>query len=283
MAPTSPSKRITVYEPTITGLPPLRQYVANVWSRRQLVWHLARTDMKAQHYDTTMGIVWLVVDPLLMAATFYLIRSVLGSSADPTRNSFLIAHLIMGVLFFYFVRDIVVGVANSMVANKVIILNTAAPRGAFPAVSVVRALFDLIPALIVYFFFHLIMRQPWGWSLVLLPLVIAGLGLFSVGLGLFFAPLVVFFKDFGTLLPYIVRIWMYITPVMFAVAEVPNSLRPVFLANPLYPFFAMLEEIFSGQMVSLGYVLAGLVWIAVSLTVGSVFFLLRERDYAVRL
>src|SRR5689334_19144377 len=66
---------VSVYEPTVTGLPPLRRYFASVWERRPFIWHLARTDMKSQHYDTVLGFVWLVADPLLLAATFYLIRA----------------------------------------------------------------------------------------------------------------------------------------------------------------------------------------------------------------
>lgn len=283
MALTAPSKRLHIYEPTVTGLPPMRLYLWNIWSRRQFIWHLARTDMKAQHYDTAMGVVWLVLDPLLMAGTFYLIRAVLRPGADSVQGAFLVAHLIMGVSFFYFVRDVVQGCANSIVANKIIILNTAAPRGAFPMVAVLRAFLDLIPALLVYFFFHLVLGQPWGMSIIMLPVVVLLMTAFSVGLGLLFAPFVVFFRDFGTLLPYVIRIWMYITPVMFAVSEIPNGLRPVFLANPLYPYFAMLEEIFSGQMISVGYFIAGLAWATVALVVGGILFLIRERDYAVRL
>jgi teichoic acid transport system permease protein len=117
---------------------------------------------------------------------------------------------------------------------------------------------------------------------LLLPLVIAGLGLFSVGLGLFFAPLVVFFKDFGTLLPYIVRIWMYITRSCSPSPRCRTRSARCSSRTRCTPS-SRAEEIFSGQMVSFGYVVAGLAWVVVSLTVGSVFFLLRERDYAVRL
>ena len=62
----------TVYEPTATGLPPLRPYLADLVARRRLIWHLARTDLKAEHYDTAIGQLWVVLDPLLTAAVYFL-------------------------------------------------------------------------------------------------------------------------------------------------------------------------------------------------------------------
>ena len=71
--------------------------------------------MKAQHYDTAGGVIWLVLDPLLMAGTFYIIRLVFGAQGPANQRGLVIANLIMGVTFFYFVRDIVQGGASSIV------------------------------------------------------------------------------------------------------------------------------------------------------------------------
>ena len=80
----------TVYEPTVTGLPPMRAYLAELWDRRRLIWHLARTDLKGKHYDSAIGQLWVILDPLLMAAVYYLLRTVVrpvGSGRPATRSS----------------------------------------------------------------------------------------------------------------------------------------------------------------------------------------------------
>ncbi len=274
---------VSVYEPTVTGLPPLRRYFASVWERRPFIWHLARTDMKSQHYDTVLGFVWLVADPLLLAATFYLIRAVFKSGGSAEQNRYLIAHLIMGVSFFYFVRDVLQGAAQSIQKNRQMVLNTGAPRGVFPMVALARASLDLIPALVVYFLVHAVLRQPWGTSLIMLPFATLLLAMFSLGVGLLLAPAVVFVPDVGALLPYIVRIWMYVTPVMYAASEIPGAVRPLLSLNPLFPFFAMIESIIQGRAPSMGDVTASALWAIGALLVGTIVFLLRERDYAVRL
>jgi ABC-type polysaccharide/polyol phosphate export permease len=280
-APTS--RAITVYEPTVTGLPPLREYFQSVWDRNLFIWHMARTKLKAEHYDTVMGVVWLIVDPLVMAGTLYLVRIVFRSSGPPSQAGRVLASLLMGVSFFYLVRDIVQGCAMSIVQNRQMVLNSAAPRACFPAVILVRSLCDLGPALVVYFFIHALTGQPWGFSLILLPLAIVLLVAFSLGLGLLCAPLVVYFRDVGALLPYLLRVWMYVTPVMFLVTEIPPAWMWLFRLNPLFPFFAMLEQIFAAQWPSPGYLLQCFLWAIGSLLVGCWAFLIRERDYAVRL
>jgi teichoic acid transport system permease protein len=287
MATTNPKRRaITVYEPTITGLPPMQAYLQNLWDRRVFMWHMARTSMKAEHYDTAGGVAWLVIDPLLMAGTFYIVRIVFGAAGPPSQRGFVIANLILGVTFFYFVRDIVQGGASSIVRNTNMVLNTSAPRAVYPCVAVVRAAAELAPAFLVYLFFHAITGQPWGIPLILVPLIVVLLTLFSFGLGLLMAPLVVFFRDTNALLPYIVRIWMYLTPVMFTIwdiAKLQPALRFFFVANPLYPYFAMLEQVFQARWPSPGYLLAGIAWAFVAIAVGGVSFLIRERNYAIRL
>lgn len=272
----------TVYEPSKSGLPPVGPYLAGVWERKELIWHLARTQMKARHYDTMLGKAWVIVDPIVMAFTFFLVRVVFapGSKADA---GFFIAHIIMGVSFFFYVRDIVEGVARCIIGQRGMVLNTSAPRGVFPSVVLVRAVIDLVPTLVVYFGVHLITGQPWGPALILLPVIWALLTLFALGLGLFFAPLTVFYRDTGTLLPYIVRIWLYVTPVMYAVSEIPSSVQPFLMLNPLYPFFYMLESVFRAEWPPIGYFVWGAAWAALTMVVGGIAFMRRERDYAVRL
>ena len=58
----------TVYESTATGMPPLRPYLTELWGRRRFIWHLARSDLKAEHYDSAIGQLWVILDPLLLAA-----------------------------------------------------------------------------------------------------------------------------------------------------------------------------------------------------------------------
>lgn len=281
-ARTLSERRVVVHRPPTGRIPPLGEVLASVWERRFLVWHLTRTDLKGQHYDTALGKLWLVLDPLFMAATFFMLRLVLRPSGASDQG-FFIAHLIMGVSFFFFVSSLVSTTARCIHNNKSLVLNTAAPRAVFPAVTVLTGLVTLVPTVAIYFVVHLILGQPWGVSLVFLPLVILLLTAFGLGFGLAYAPVAVLSPDALSFLPFITRIWLYATPVMFAVSEIPEQVKVVYVLNPLYPSFAMLEQIFTGEMPSPTYMVAAIGWALVAGIGGGYFFLRKERDFAVRL
>jgi teichoic acid transport system permease protein len=276
-------RAVTVYEESKTGLPPMGVYLRGIWDRRPFMWHLARTELKARHYDTALGQVWIILDPLLMAAVYYLLRTVVrpvGGGAD--RNLF-IDHLIWSVFTFQYVTKSLRQGAQSILSNKQMILNTAFPRAIFPIVAVLVSLLDFLPMLLVYFVLHALLGLSFGVSFVTaLPLMVLILTFFNLGCALMYAPLTVFFRDTSALLPYLTQIWTYLTPVLYTVQEIPPRLLAYLQWNPLYPFWAAFEQIYSGRMPDIGYVLWATAWAALFFIVGSIVFLVRERDFAVR-
>lgn len=282
--PSHAPEALTVYEPTVTGLPPLRPYVRGVWERRSLIGEMARTSLKAKHYNSVLGQIWILLDPLLLAAVYLMLRTVIRPIGSASERNFLIAHLIVGIFFFTFTRQSLQTGANSIVGNKTLVLNASFPRAVLPVQAVVQAFLNFLPTLVVYFGIHAFLGRPFAErALVFLPLLILLLTIFNLGCALFFAPLTVFFRDTGSFLSYITRIWFFTTPILYTVAEIPEGIRSILIWNPLFPFFAMLEQIWVGEAPSAGYMLAAAAWAVASFLIGSVVFLLRERDFAVRL
>jgi ABC-type polysaccharide/polyol phosphate export permease len=280
--PTAHSRQVRVYEPTVTGLPPLKEYVRELWGRRPFMWHLARTELKSRHYDTVIGQVWIILDPLLLAAVYYLLRSVVRPAGSPEEQKAIIAHLITGVMFFQYTSHSLQDGARSIIGNQQMILNTAFPRAIFPLVSVVEAFLDFAPTLVILLVVHAVLGQPFGLSLVFLPLILVLLTVFNLGLSLLFGPLTVFFRDTTGFLPYITQIWMYATPVLFTVAEIPANILVYLQWNPLFPFFVCLEQIFAGINPDPSMVLEAACWAFGLFVVGAIVFLAKEREFAVR-
>ena len=273
----------TVYEPTVTGLPPLRPYLTALAQRRRFMWHLARTDLKGEHYDTAIGQLWVILDPLLTAAVYFLFRSVVKPSGGAANRNAILSHLVWAVFFFTYTNNAITGGARSLLQGRQLILNASFPRVALPTVAIVKSLLDFLPTLIVYFVLHAILRQPFGLSLICLPLLIAIQTVFNMGFGMLLAPLMVFYRDTGGFLPYFTRLWLYVTPALYTIAEIPQSLKAYLRWNPLYPLFGALEQVFKGQFPSGGYVLGAAAWACGFFLIGAVMFLARERDFAVRL
>lgn len=271
-----------IYDAPSGVVPPIRPYLRSVWERRHLIWHLSRTGAKAVHYDTVLGRLWVVVDPILTAFTFYIIRIVLIPNSRADAGAW-IAHLIMAISFFSYFRRVFEGTARSIVSNQNMVLNCSAPRGVYPAMILTRAIYDFIPALAVYGLVHVSLGQPITPALVTLPIVFILLTLFGLGLGLALMPSVVFVRDMGEVLPHVARMWMYLSPIMFFVSEVPDKVAKFLVLNPLYPYFDALEHLFWGHMPTVRSMVGCAVWALVASVVGITIFLRKEREFAVRL
>lgn len=280
---TADGRRVTVYEPPTSSLPPLRQYAADVWERRSLMWHMTRSNLKARHYDTVFGQVWLLVDPLLTAAVFYLLRSVIRPVGGPEERNLLVAHLIMAIFFYFYMSDATISGSKSILKHRQLLLNSPFPRAMFPITHVMQSIFDFLPMLGIYTILHVILGQPVGLALLWVPLIFVFLTMFGLGGALLFSTLSVLYRDVGTLLPYFSRIWMYTTPVLYLSAEIPERFRTFLQANPLFPSFASLELAFQNHHPPPQYLLAAAAWGLASLLLGGTVFLLKERKLAIRI
>jgi ABC-type polysaccharide/polyol phosphate export permease len=101
---------------------------------------------------------------------------------------------------------------------------------------------------------------------------------------MFAAAAQVYFRDLTNFLPYFTRVWLYMSPVLYYTEEVPDRFRPILAANPLYPLLGGLSDVVNrGEGLSLQYLAAGAAWAIGVFLAGTLFFISREREFAVRL
>lgn len=279
----SPLRPHAVYQRTRTGLPPLREYVGEIWRRRPFVWHLARTQLKAENYDTAAGQLWIILNPLLMAAVYMFVRTIFRPPSGMDQKD-VIDHLIMGVFLFKFVSSSLMLGARSIYMNRQMVLNTAFPRAIFPIASTTQAFMELVPTMGVYFLVHWYLDQPFTDALVWMPVYLLTFTIFSLGLALFFAPLCVLYRDTAGIVPYLTKVWLFTSPVMYSVAEIPPNLLPYLeWLNPAFAWYAAFEQMFDGQMPDLKYLWMSLGWMTATFLAGAALFLFKERRFAARL
>jgi teichoic acid transport system permease protein len=270
-----------VYEPHVVGLPPLVPYVREAWRRRTFARELARTKLRSQHYNTAFGQLWLVLNPLLLAGVYFMLVDILRGGDSPPG---FFAHLMAGLFAYTFVATAVREGVRSVVSGGRLILNTAFPRVLLPAASVIVALRRFAPTVAVYLPVHIGAGLPIGWHLLwVLPLV----GLLTVmasGLALIVAALQVYFRDLRNFIPYMLRIWLYVSPVLYFADEMPARYRWLLDANPLGQILKAWSDVLNlGQAPTLKGLLVAGAWAFGVLAVGALFFVSREREFAVRL
>ncbi len=270
-----------VYEPHSIGLPPLGPYVREAWRRRSFANELSRTKLRAQHYNTAFGQLWLVLNPLLLACVYFvLVDIVRGGSSRPG----FFAHLVAGIFAYHLVSDAVRDGTKSVVSGGRLILNSAFPRVLLPLASVVSAFKRFLSTVAIYVPLHLASGLSVGpellWAIPLVALLIV----LSSGAAMIVAALQVYFRDLKNLMPYMLRLGLYVSPILYFAEEMPAKYRFLLDLNPLGQLLSAWSDVVNlGQAPSVHQLAVAAAWAGGVFLVGSLFFISREREFAVRL
>ena len=270
-----------VYEPHKVGLPPVGPYLRELWRRREFAFELSRTQLRAEHFNTFFGQLWLIINPLLLAGVYFVLVDILRSGS---RGEEFFAHLMACLFAYYLVQQSLQKGVRSVVSGGRLILNTAFPRVLLPLSSVVTAWKRFLPTIVIYIPVHLITGLPIGWTLLwVVPIALLLLGL-AAGLTTIVAGLQVYFRDLKGFLPYVLRVWLYISPILYFADEVPDRYRPILALNPLAPILTAWSDVLNrGQAPDPADLALGAGWVVAVITIGTLMFMSREREFAVRL
>lgn len=270
-----------VYEPHKAGLPPMGSYLRELWRRRQFAFEMARTTLRAQNFNTVLGQLWLLLNPLLLTCVYFLLIDILR---DHSRGSVFFAHLMAGLFAYNFISTALNQAGRSVTKGGRLVLNTAFPRTLLPLSAVLTSFLRFLPTLVIYAVMHIVAGLPIGPHLLWAIPIFAIIAIFASGMAMLIAATHVYFRDVSSFLPYGLRIWLYASPVLYYYDEVPTHLQRIIALNPLTPMFAAWSEVLNqGHAPSLGFMVWGLAWAVVALVVGGLFFISREREFAVRL
>ena len=274
------STPLQVYEPFKAGLPKLGRYGKSLWSRRTFIKEYSKSELREQHFDSVFGQLWLVINPLLLSAVYFILINIISDSADSERY----VHLTASLFLFYLVANSLTGGVKSVTAGQRLILNTAFPRIMLPISALVIAIFKFLPTLIVFMVIKAIVGSAFTiemlWAIPVLLITI----FLALGLAITISCINVYFRDIASFLPYLTRTLLYLSPILYAAKDIKPSLRFIEIFNPLFPILdSWSRTMVQGEVPHLSSMLQGLAWATGIFFVGTYFFLSREREFAVRL
>jgi len=274
------SAPVVIYEPFRAGMPPLGAYLRALWSRRSFIAEFSRSELREQNYGSVFGQVWLVLNPLLLSGVYFLLIFIIGGHRDLTRYG----HLTACLFLFYLISNSLSGGVKSITAGQRLILNTAFPRIMLPISASVVALFRFAPTLAVFLVIRTLLGLPVSWQMLwALPVILIALFM-GLGMAILISCINVYFRDIASFLPYLTRSLLYLSPILYQVADMSPKLKSVEIVNPLFYLldswsqvmvYAKAPDVFS--------LLHSFIWALAIFIIGTYFFLARERDFAVRL
>jgi lipopolysaccharide transport system permease protein len=207
-------------------------YWRDLWHYRELFLILAWRDVAVRYKQTFIGIAWAVLRPFL---TMVIFTVVFGKIAKlPSDGDVPYALMVFaGMLPWYLFSSALTGCAESVVSNSNLIGKVYFPRIIVPAASVVTALIDFLVSFSILIGVCVWYRFVPSWQILMLPFFVVLALLASLGPGLWVTALNLKYRDFRFVMPFLVQIGLYISPVGFSSAVVPEQWRLLYNLNPM--------------------------------------------------
>lgn len=204
-----------------------------------LLRELVVRDIKVRYRHSALGLVWTVLNPLLMMVVITIVFSTLFKQNIP---NFPIYYL-SGSLIFAFNSESTTTALNSIISNASLIKKVYIPKYLFPLSNVLSGLVNLGFSLIAMFIVMLITDAPFHATLLLLPIPIFYTFLFSVGLGILLSAVTVFFRDIAHFYSVFILAWTYFTPIFYPVEILPDAAMKLMQLNPMYHLVSYMRSI----------------------------------------
>ena len=216
--------------------------LAEIWKNRELLYFFTWRDIKVKYKQTYLGILWVVLQPLLLMLLFYfLFFKTLNIHVGVAYPVYSFAGLILWSLFS-------TGITHSsenLLSSSQIIRKIYFPRLIIPLSSLLTAMIDFLVAFILLFALLIIFRQSISWKAVFcFPIAIIMAVTSSFGFGSLFSALNVKYRDFPYLLPFGIQLLFFSSQIVYSIHSLPGPLSWLLYCNPLngaleifyYPF-----------------------------------------------
>ena len=236
-----------------------------LWAYRELLWVLTLRDIKVRYKQTVLGAAWAIIRPV---TTMVIFSVVFGQLAKMPSDGYPYPIFVYAALLpWTFFASAIGASGQSLVGSAHLVSKVYFPRLIIPLSSIGAGLVDLAVSTAI-----LLLMMLWygvGWSLNLLaaPLLLAGVVFVALGVGTLLSALTVAYRDFTHVTPFLVQIWMYVTPVIFPVSLVPERWQWLLYLNPMTGLIEGFRSAFLGKPFDLG-------GLGISLAIGVALFAL---------
>jgi lipopolysaccharide transport system permease protein len=205
--------------------------LGDLWTYRELLYFLTWRDIKVRYKQTLMGVAWVVIQPLVMMLLFTLVFNKFARLDSGEIPYPLFAY--SGLLLWTFFSVAVTSGTNSLLSNTSLVTKVYFPRSFIPAAAVGAGLVDLgigsvlLAVLAIYYGVHVTS------GIILLPVFVLLAVMLALGCGMLTAALTVKYRDLRHVLPFLLQLWMFASPVVYPLKVVPERWRWLLIFNPM--------------------------------------------------
>ena len=259
--------------------------LAEIWAYRELLYFLTWRDVKIRYKQTALGAAWAVLQPLMTMLVFTIFFGKLANVGSEGVPYPIFSYA--GLLPWTFFAQGLLMSSNSLVGQSALIKRVYFPRLVIPAASVLAGMVDLAIAFVILLFMMVGYHVHPSLGVALLPLFVLLALTTALGVGVWLSALNVEYRDVRYVVPFLMQIWLFVTPVIYPATKVTRWLAARGLPGWLYglnPMTGVVEGFrwaLLGTGTAPGPVLAASAAMAVAMLVAGAFYFRRmERTFA---
>jgi lipopolysaccharide transport system permease protein len=249
--------------------------IASLYQYRKFIIRSARNELRDRYAGSGIGIFWNVILPLIQIAIYTIVFSTLigphvSSTGSAAGNKYaFVLYLCAGMLPWIAFSECIGRGTQSLVRNARYLQKMALPEAIFVAQSTVEGILTAAISLTLFMIIGWLLGLPVGWSYLLLPVLLLLFQALAFGITLILAPLNAFFRDIGQMVPLLLQIWMWSTPIVYSEKLLSPAAQEVMHWNPSYRFINAFRDIFLQDQIPDPVTWAIMLsWIVVSIALG---------------
>ncbi|MGP4123817.1 MAG: ABC transporter permease [Sodalis sp. (in: enterobacteria)] len=251
---------------------------SEIINTKYLVLQLAKRDFFVRYKQTGLGLLWAVINPLTSFVLYTFVFGLLVKIPTPEYSSSYSAVLIVGILFWNFFSTSLTSVSDSLINNIGLMKKVYFPRAAFGLASLFVAFIDLVVALIFFIpvLWYLHVNINFSRLVIYLPFCVLTTLLFAWGIGAFIAIFKMKYKDFKHVIPLVMQVLFYASPIVYTLSIVPEKYIYLYNINPFSHILTLARYAFLDGKETPNMLIT-LVMAMIVTVMGTVYFLLNER------
>jgi ABC-2 type transport system permease protein len=259
---------------------PVRSELTALVEYRELILQFISRSLKTRYKRSALGIAWTMLNPLLTMIVLTLVFSNLFNFSG--RDYAL--YVLSGLILWNFFSQSTIAAANDLMWSGGLIGRIFVPKSAFAVAAIGTGLVNLTLAMVAYSGISLVLGQWPSGTWFLLPIPILLTAAFTLGVGLAISSAAVFFPDVLPMYEVFLTIWFYLTPVIYPVQLLPETIQTILRLNPMFSFIEVYRSlILVGEMPDPNTILIATLSALASLLLGWWVFARRTREYAYRI
>jgi ABC-type polysaccharide/polyol phosphate export permease len=211
---------------------------------RALIYSLVARELKARYRGSVLGFFWSFVNPLLLLLVYSFVFTVVLPAAHPTDLQPFAIFMFCGILPWTWFSSSLLEASNVLIAGGNLIRKVLFPAEVLPIVTVLAGLVHFclgLPILVAFLIYYRVPIVPA--DLAWFPLIVFVQLVLTTGLALLVSVLTVHFRDVRDLLANLLTLWFFATPIIYALTQVPDSVRRILNLNPFTHIAVSYQEV----------------------------------------